>query len=109
MPIQDIDLLPVVLPGETVREHPAPREASGPPETDNPYIVIVYNDDWHTFEQVERQLQKATGCTLEKAEALSHEIDGTGRAVVFSGSVAECERAANVLREIRLQVETDRA
>ena len=54
-------------------------------------------------------MQKATGCTLEKAEAFAMEIHVTGRAVVFGGSAEECERVANVLREIRLQVETDRA
>ena len=54
-----------------------------------PYVVVVYDDDWHTFEEVEVQLQKATGCTLEKAEALSHEIDGSGRAIVFAGSQGE--------------------
>lgn len=100
-----IDLMPAVLPSEA----PAIDPQTGPPDTDNPYVVIVYDDDYHTFEQVEVQLQKATACTLEKAEALAIEIDGAGRAVVFSGDAEACERVACVLREIRLQVETDRA
>ena len=104
------------------RNRPAARRAAGgrarrPPSarraddtgTGGPYVVIVYDDDWHTFEEVEAQLQKATGCTLEKAEALSHEIDGSGRAIVFAGSQEKCEQVAGVLRQIRLQVETDRA
>ena len=107
----EIDLLPAVLPEPLVLPERGGERLpqSGPPGTDKPYVVIVYDDDWHTFEQVETQLQKATGCTLEKAEALSHEIDGSGRAVVFAGEQEECERVANILREIRLQVETDRA
>ena len=91
------------------REAPAEREARDDAGTGGPYVVIVYDDDWHTFEEVETQLQKATGCTLEKAEALSHEIDGSGRAIVFAGTQEKCEQVADVLRQIRLQVETDRA
>ena len=102
---QGIDLLPAVLP----REAPTPEAQAGDPEIDKPYVVIVYDDDWHSFEQVILQLQKATGCTLEKAEALAIEIDGSGRAIVFGGSPPECERVANILRQIKLQVETDRA
>lgn len=75
---------------------------------DSPYIVILYNCDCHTFEQVIRQMQKATGCTREKGEAVAYEVDSRGRAVVFSGSQVECERVAGVLAEIGLQVETDR-
>ena len=105
--MQGIDLLPAVLPG--TREAPAEREAMDDIGTGGPFVVIVYDDDWHTFEEVEVQLQKATGCTLEKAEALSHEIDGSGRAIVFAGSQEKCEQVADVLRQIRLQVETDRA
>jgi ATP-dependent Clp protease adaptor protein ClpS len=102
-----IDLLPAVIPARIVEDQPAeaPDQAGG---SGSPYIVIVYNDDVHTFEQVEIQLQKATGCTKEKAEALAIEIDSKGRAVVFGGGADECERAANILRQIRLQVETDR-
>lgn len=103
-----IDLLPALLPAEVVEDQPveSPDSTSG---QGSPYVVIVYNDDYHTFEEVIIQLQKATGCTAEKAEALAYEIDGKGRAIVFGGSSQECERVANILRQIRLQVETDRS
>ena len=100
-----IDLLPAVLPAPA----PTATPQAGDPATDKPYVVIVYDDDWHTFEQVETQLQKATACSLEKAEAFALEIHTSGRAVVFSGPGDKCERVASVLREIKLQVETDRA
>jgi ATP-dependent Clp protease adaptor protein ClpS len=106
---QEIDLMPKKLPEEATEEQLEPSEANSPPDMDKPYVVIVYNDDWHTFDDVIRQLQKATACTFEKAEALADEIDSSGRAVVFAGNGTECERVACVLREIRLQVETDRA
>jgi ATP-dependent Clp protease adaptor protein ClpS len=74
-----------------------------------PYIVIVYNDDWHTFEQVIAQLCKATGCSEDKANEIANEIHFSGRAVAFAGSEEQCEHVANVLREIKLQVETDKS
>lgn len=100
-----IDLMPAVLPKPAPTENPQ----AGDPDLEKPYVVIVYDDDWHTFEQVEMQLQKATGCSLEKAEAQAIEVHTTGRAVVFSGAADKCEQVAAVLREIKLQVETDRA
>jgi ATP-dependent Clp protease adapter protein ClpS len=74
-----------------------------------PWVVILYNDDWHPYDQVVFQVQKATGCSLEEAERITHEAHTQGRAIAYSGTQEECERAANVLREIRLQVETDTA
>ncbi len=76
---------------------------------DNPWVVILYNDDWHPYEEVVFQLQKATGCSLEKAVWITHEAHTLGRAIAFTGSLDECERVAGILREIRLQVETDKA
>jgi ATP-dependent Clp protease adaptor protein ClpS len=72
-----------------------------------PWVVILYNDDWHPYDQVVFQVQKATGCSLEEAEWITQEAHTQGRAIAYSGTQEECERVANVLREIRLQVETD--
>jgi ATP-dependent Clp protease adaptor protein ClpS len=74
-----------------------------------PWIVILYNDDYHSFGEVILQLQKATGCSLENAWAIADEAHSTGRAVAYTGTQEECERVAGILRQIRLQVETDRA
>jgi ATP-dependent Clp protease adapter protein ClpS len=101
MPYTENDTL--LIPGEAVWE----RMSYGS-DINGPYIVIVYNDNWHSFPDVIVQLQKATGCTFRKAHDLSHAIDTHGRAVVYSGSQPDCEWVAGVLREIRLQVETDR-
>ncbi len=77
--------------------------------TRRPWIVILYNDEWHPYDQVVSQVQKATGCSLEKAEAITYEAHTLGRAIAYTGSMEECERVAAVLRQIRLQVETDAA
>ena len=79
------------------------------PEIQGPCIVILYNCDCHSFDEVILQLQKATGCSIEKASAIADEAHMVGRAIAYSGEAEECERVAAVLRSIRLQVETDRA
>lgn len=52
---------------------------------------------------------KATQCSRDKALAIATEVDTKGRAIAFSGSQEECDRVAKILRQIRLQVETDKA
>ncbi|GAB4464056.1 MAG: ATP-dependent Clp protease adaptor ClpS [Armatimonadaceae bacterium] len=74
-----------------------------------PWIVILYNCDCHTFEEVEYILQKATGCSLEKAEAIAWEVHTKGRSVCYSGSFEECQKVVQIIASIRLQVEMDRA
>jgi ATP-dependent Clp protease adaptor protein ClpS len=73
------------------------------------YIVILYNDDYHAMDEVVIQLQKATGYDIEKCVRIMVEAHTGGRAIAYSGSEEACERCANILRQIRLQVETDRA
>ena len=104
-----IDLLPTTLPSKRVSEAPDELLKTSPPGNTGPYVVILYDCDCHTFEDVITQLQKAIGCTPEKGDAYANEVHTQGRAVVHSGDDADCERVANILREIRLQVETDRS
>ena len=96
-----------ILPGIEERSLPNRQEdyAAG---NSGPYIVILYNDDYHSFDEVVFQLQKATGYAMEPCIAIMLEAHTLGRAVAFTGSESECERVASVLRQIRLQVETDR-
>jgi len=72
------------------------------------YIVIVFDNEYNTWEEVIGILQKATGCSLDAAEAITYEAHLTGRAIAYNGTQEECERVAGILRQIRLQVETDR-
>ena len=78
-------------------------------QVETPWVVILYNCDCHSYEEVIFQVQRATGCTLEKAVWITHEAHVTGRAIAYSGTLEECERVARVLRDIKLQVETDKA
>ena len=77
-------------------------------DLEDPYVVILYNDDHHDVDEVVCQLQKATGYALERCIRTMLEAHERGRAIAYTGSSEECERTANVLRQIRLQVETDK-
>jgi ATP-dependent Clp protease adaptor protein ClpS len=75
--------------------------------TDSDYRVVLYNDDFHSMDEVVLQLQKATGCDEHAAINITMEAHMHGRAVCYHGSREECHRVARILREIRLQVEVD--
>jgi len=66
--------------------------------------VILFNDDYHTMDQVVLQIQKATGYSLEKAEAIMFEAHSCGQAVVYCGALEKCEHVAGVLMQISLRV-----
>jgi ATP-dependent Clp protease adaptor protein ClpS len=70
--------------------------------------VILYNDDWHTFEEVIVQLMKATRCTFEEARDKTFEVHLSGKAIVFNGEFSSCLKVSSVLEEIALhtQIET---
>jgi len=78
---------------EVVTTRPAP-DSKSKPKKQPQYVVIVENDDYHTFDYVIEMLQKVCGHGLEEADRLAHEIDRSGRAVVWQGSmeVAELKR-----------------
>jgi len=70
-----------------------------------PAKVVVYNDDWHTFDEVIAQLIKALKCDFATAESLTWEIHTKGKAVVFEGELEEALYVQNILEEIDLSVE----
>jgi ATP-dependent Clp protease adapter protein ClpS len=86
--------------------HETPTTGSG---AGKPYRVILYNDDSHAFDVVVRQVQKATGVSTDEAFAITFCAHASGRAVCYAGAHAACEHVADILREIALQVEVDRA
>lgn len=86
------------------REQPEILEVSG---TTIPARVILFNDDWHTFDEVINQLIKAIHCTPERAEAYAWEVHTKGKAAVFEGELVECFRVAGVLEEIALHTQIE--
>ena len=74
---------------------------------DTPWRVILYNDEIHTFDEVIRQIIKATGCSTDRAERLAWQVHTEGKANVFEGSFEECFRVQGVLKEIGLVTEIE--
>ncbi len=95
-----------------VREAPAPQrevvtDVLEEDRIDEPWRVILFNDDIHTFEEVILQLIKATGCSTGHAEKIAWTVHLEGKALAFQGSFEECFRVQGVLREIQLVTEIE--
>ena len=69
------------------------------------WIVVVYNNEVNTWDEVVNILMQATACDQEEAEIETWEIDALGKSVVHYGSREECERAAVVIAQIGIRVE----
>lgn len=70
--------------------------------------TLLFNDDWHTFDQVARQSVKAIGCSLERGYIIASVVHTTGSAVVTEGERERCEQVARVYEEIRLKTKVER-
>ena len=69
--------------------------------------VILFNDEWHSFDEVIEQIIKATGCSYDKAEDLTWEVHNAGKAMVYEGDMGDCLRVSNVLEEIKLRTQIE--
>jgi ATP-dependent Clp protease adaptor protein ClpS len=69
--------------------------------------VILFNDEWHTFEEVIEQIIKATGCATDRAEVLTLEVHNAGKSMVYDGDFAECLRVSTILEEIHLRTQIE--
>ena len=74
-------------------------------DTDISSRVVLYNDDWHTFDEVIAQLIIATKCTYEQARAFAFEVHVRGKAIVFYGSMNACLKVSSTLEEIALNTQ----
>lgn len=68
---------------------------------------ILFDDDWHTFEEVIEQIMKATKCSFEKAERHTMEVHYNGKSVVYSGDLGRCLNVSSVLEEISLRTNVE--
>lgn len=69
------------------------------------HVVIVYDNDYNTFDEVISILMQATGCSVQEASMETWEIHHLGKSVVHHGSRTECERAARIIATIGIRVE----
>ena len=74
-----------------------------------PHKVILFNDESHSYDEVVRQVGKATGYGQAKAEAITHEAHTKGRAIAYTGNLERCELVESILAEIRLSTKIEEA
>ena len=74
---------------------------------DDPWRVILFNDEIHTFDEVILQLVKATACSTTDAEKIAWTVHLEGKARAYEGSFEDCFRVQGVLREIQLVTEIE--
>jgi len=60
-------------------------------DTENPWIVLVWNDPINLMSYVTYVFQKLFGYSREKATSLMLDVHEKGRAVVANGSREKCE------------------
>ena len=72
---------------------------------DQPWRVILYDDDIHTFDEVIEQIIKATGCAYGHAQDLTLQVHNNGKAIVHEGEFVDCLKIEGVLKEIQLVTE----
>ncbi|ODQ80665.1 hypothetical protein BABINDRAFT_160907, partial [Babjeviella inositovora NRRL Y-12698] len=46
------------------------------------YLLVLWNDEYHNWDDAKGRIIAATGCTLEKAEEMSASIDSIGRQIL---------------------------
>jgi ATP-dependent Clp protease adaptor protein ClpS len=67
--------------------------------------VILYNDDWHSFDEVILQIIKAINCSYTEASKKAFETHVNGKSVIYSGEFKDCLRVSSVLEEIALHTQ----
>ena len=69
------------------------------------YMVIVYDNDRNTVDEVIQILMEATACGIEEAVQETMEVHHLGKSVVHHSGKHECDFVAMVIRTIGIRVE----
>lgn len=69
--------------------------------------VLLFNDEWHTFDEVISQIMKAIKCNYHHAESLTLEVHEKGKSLVYSGDLTECLKVSSILEEIALNTQIE--
>lgn len=72
---------------------------------DEGWLVVVYNNDYNTYQEVMTVLIVATHCTAEEAYIEAWEIDHLGKSVVHNACEDECLEVAGIVAQIGIRVE----
>ena len=66
--------------------------------------TVLFNCYCHTFDEVVEQLMKAIGCSSTSGSQLANVAEQFGNVTVFTGSLGQCEKVANILGGTGLDV-----
>lgn len=77
-------------------------------ELGNPWQVVLFNDEVHSFDEVILQIQKATGYALEKAADITFRVHHNGKAIAYIGEKDPCEKVAAILGQIQLTTSVEK-
>lgn len=69
------------------------------------WMVVIFNNDVNSMEEVIDVLIRATGCDLEEASIETWEAHTFGKAPVHFASKTECEEAARVISSVGVKTE----
>lgn len=69
------------------------------------WMVVVYNNETNTYDEVTMVLMLATGCGAEEAYIETWEIDHFGKSNVHFAGENECRDAAAIIGRIGIKVE----
>ena len=99
------DIQATIAPERVTPSRPELDEVFDDTGSGSGYIVIVYDNDTNTVEEVISILLQATQCTQEEAEIETWEVHHLGKSVVHHAGKEECERVAAIIRTIGIRVE----
>lgn len=69
------------------------------------WMVIIYNNDSNSMDEVVEVLMRATNCTDEEAFIEMWEAHTYGKAAVHFASKVECEEAAQIIASVGIKTE----
>jgi len=70
-----------------------------------PVKVLLFNDNFHTFDEVIGQVCKAIACSEQHAERVAMEVHTRGKCMVYDGDISQCLKVSSVLEEIGLHTQ----
>ncbi|MBK9733138.1 MAG: ATP-dependent Clp protease adaptor ClpS [Chitinophagaceae bacterium] len=80
-------------------------EKTAGPDTTGGAHVILFNDDYHTFDDVIFQLILAINCSYKAGEKMAQTVHTEGKCKVYEGAMEECLSVSAILEEINLKTE----
>jgi hypothetical protein len=72
------------------------------------WMVVIYNNDTNSMDEVVEILMFATGCNSEEAQIETWEAHTYGKAPVHFATKIECDDVAAIIAAIRIKTEVAR-